>query len=332
MRRIRKILQISFSIKEKAGFSIEAALILPLALIFVASLILIVNITNYQQLWHSAGVRVCQELELVVAAVGSFPQAELNGKLLGKLSNKLPAGIAQELMNKRNGFLSAQYLLRRQAALFNAADKSKPLNKQLVSKLKGEVEIAEQEHVLKYKSSFDIQIFYWSLTLESKFTVPLWNLHSLSEVKRQLSSSDKEKNKDSIWSDSNFSRGDHFQQKYGANLPRQYPVISSYKHGVVTSIKSIDLTNPNLNSLELLAMRLDKIAGDLSSFNGYSSKNGKWPTIKATDIRGRHLLLVIPENTDVQVIARVEALLSKYKNITFAIIKDEASYKYAKET
>ena len=54
----------------------------------------------------------------------------------------------------------------------------------------------------------------------------------------------EEEDKDGIWSLNNFDRGDAFRERYGANLPKTFPVVDSVNGGEVTAIRSIDLTSP----------------------------------------------------------------------------------------
>lgn len=315
-------------VTESGGLSLEAAIVLPLSMIFIFSLILITHLANYRQQWHSAGIGVCQELETLAAIVGNFEQGNINSKFLGKLGTKLPLNISKELINKRNGLLSAQYLLRRQAALFKKDNGNRGLNTALMSKFRAEVELKEDEHVLHYLSSFNMRIFYWSIKLESKLAVPLWNRYPLADIKTAADGKGDNDSKHTIWSETNFIRGDHFQEKYGADLPKQYPVISSFRNGVATSIKSIDLTNPNLKADGVLRARVSALAADLSNFNGYISKSEKWPSIYEQDIVGKRLLLIVPANSEETLIEEMRTILIGYSDITFEIVKDEESYRY----
>ena len=106
----------------------------------------------------------------------------------------------------------------------------------------------------------------------------------------------KEKDKDNIWSLSNFDRGEAFRDKYGANLPKTFPVIDAVDGGEVTAIRSIDLTSPYYQDVSNIEK---KIKDDIRSLKGFGPRsatiNGK--KYEVTRVDSRHLKVIIPENS-----------------------------------
>ena len=106
----------------------------------------------------------------------------------------------------------------------------------------------------------------------------------------------KEKQKDNIWSLSNFDRGEAFRDKYGANLPKTFPVIDAVDGGEVTAIRSIDLTSPYYQDVSNIEK---KIKDDIRSLKGFGPQsatiNGK--KYEVTRVDSRHLKVIIPENS-----------------------------------
>jgi hypothetical protein len=106
----------------------------------------------------------------------------------------------------------------------------------------------------------------------------------------------KDDNGDSIWSMSNFDRGEAFRDKYGANLPKTFPVIDAVDGGEVTAIRSIDLTSPYYQDVSNIEK---KIKDDIRSLKGFGPRsatiNGK--KYEVTRVDSRHLKVIIPENS-----------------------------------
>lgn len=318
---------------EPGSFSIEAAVILPCALLFFFVLVLLVQMANYELLWHTAGNSACQELEAIVAAAGSFSQADMKQKLLGKLTARLPTQVTDRLLKFTDGMLSANYLLRRQSNLFQEMNgRSRNLNTRLITNFRAFISVNEAKHQIHYKSVYDYNLLLWRKKREFYYVVPLWNVYPLGTLgKSSTAGENKDEKNLTIWSKGNFARGDEFQSKYHANLPKNFPTINRFSDGVATSIKSIDLTNPNLEDDNYLSNRIGGLAQSLLSFAGYQGQNGNWPTIKAAEIKIRRLQLIVPENSPPAILKKVKNILRQYPGIEYEIITDEKSYKYVSE-
>jgi hypothetical protein len=140
-----------------------------------------------------------------------------------------------------------------------------------------------------------------------------------------------DKQADEIWMESNFVRGDFLREHFGGNLPHSFPVISSWKNGTATSIKSIDLTAPTYRNEEELFKKVSEHINDLSEFSGTDQPWGKDQiTIDSGEISNRVLLIIIPCNSDDSTISLLESYgdYASSKGVNLKIEKYGNSFKY----
>ena len=103
---------------------------------------------------------------------------------------------------------------------------------------------------------------------------------------------------DKVWLTGNFERGAAIRSICGANLPYSYPVIAKWEGGTATSIKSIDLTAPEYQTVGPLTEKIICHIDDLAAFSGTAEPWGKdHVTINRDLIVNRVLLIVVPENS-----------------------------------
>jgi len=108
---------------------------------------------------------------------------------------------------------------------------------------------------------------------------------------------------DPVWQMDNFSRGRIFRTRNGGNLPIGYPVIASFRDGVATSIRSMDITAPSLIEEGKVWAELRDEIDALRAFEGTDKPWGKDSIeIHGEEIRRRVLLLILPENPVVDII------------------------------
>lgn len=128
--------------------------------------------------------------------------------------------------------------------------------------------------------------------------VPLWTKYDDS-YKAEKNADKKTNEEDSIWSEHNFTRGKYFREKFEANLPFNYPVISRFNNGQAFAIRSIDLTAPVYESADYVRTQ---VMGEIKRLAGFQGSNRQTkinpPVIKAEDIKFRKLTIVVPGNSD----------------------------------
>lgn len=100
-----------------------------------------------------------------------------------------------------------------------------------------------------------------------------------------------------IWSLDNLSRGRRVREIFKANLPWYFPEISAFKNGTAILIRSIDLTAASYQDMETMSKTIRKYIDDIFAYNGQIAPWGDEKiTIGPEEIIGKQLLLVIPRN------------------------------------
>jgi len=102
---------------------------------------------------------------------------------------------------------------------------------------------------------------------------------------------------DNIWDLDNFSRGATLRQKYGGNLPENFPVIARFDNGEAIMIKSLDFTESSYSNSDTLEITLKNMSSKLVSFEGVTRPWGtESVTVQKADIKVKVIRLIIPEN------------------------------------
>jgi hypothetical protein len=101
---------------------------------------------------------------------------------------------------------------------------------------------------------------------------------------------------DAVWEMDNFSRGRIFRIRNGGNLPMGYPVIASFREGVATSIRSMDITAPSLKTEVRCGLNFVKRSMRCPRLRERQTMGKESIVIHRSEIRRRVLLLILPEN------------------------------------
>lgn len=97
-----------------------------------------------------------------------------------------------------------------------------------------------------------------------------------------------------IWKLGWAARGAYINEQLGANLPANFPVVDGWAGGVVTSIKSIDLSAATYQDAARLTYRLNRYVDQLASYEG--GKMGVWE-IDPSAINVRVLKVATPKGS-----------------------------------
>jgi len=116
-----------------------------------------------------------------------------------------------------------------------------------------------------------------------------------------------------VWKLGWAARGWAVEDALGANLPRWFPTIDKFADGVVTSIKSIDLSAAVYGDAGRLSARIDAYVDKVAEFNGITRGS---TIIESEQIQGRALHLAIPADggTAIQR-AAIEASAARAKTL-----------------
>ncbi|HHV99110.1 MAG TPA: hypothetical protein GXX36_05990 [Clostridiaceae bacterium] len=150
------------------------------------------------------------------------------------------------------------------------------------------------EIVVKYRMSLALPVkLLPDITIVQRACARAWTMGSGTSNKEDASD-----NEEDIWSLDNFSRGKKLREIFGANLPFNFPVIASFKDGVATMIKSMDLTASTYQTAGVVREKLYSYIDELADFQGQENPWGRDRiVIKNDDIKQKQLVLIIPGNT-----------------------------------
>lgn len=154
--------------------------------------------------------------------------------------------------------------------------------------------INDSHHIIEVTTEYTVVTIAGNVSRSIYSVIPLYGDPVL--MLQGKTEEGTEKKEESIWSLSNFDRGDAFRELYGANMPKTFPVIDSVKGGEITAIRSIDLTSPYYQDMSNIEKKLKEDILSLSKFEPQTKViNGQ--TYSVDHIESRHLTVVIPENS-----------------------------------
>ena len=192
-------------------------------------------------------------------------------------------------------------------------------------------EIIETHHVIEVTTEYTVVTIAGVKTRSIYSVIPLYGDPVL-----MLNGSESEKteektdNSDSIWSMSNFDRGEAFRDMFGANLPKTFPVIDAVNDGDIMAYRSIDLTSPYYQDVSNIEKEIKNDIISLSKFEPQSANiNGKVYSVDYID--SRYLTVIIPENSGEIGKAAIEQLkgYAFIKGVILDIKECETSNKYS---
>ena len=154
--------------------------------------------------------------------------------------------------------------------------------------------INERHHIIEVLTEYSVVTIAGRKSRAVYSVIPLYGEPILTLNAEE--SKEKDKDKNNIWSLSNFERGEAFREQYGANLPKTFPVIDSAEGGEVTAIRSIDLTSPYYQDVSNIEKKIKDDIKSLKNFGPQSATiNGQKYTVDRVD--SRHLKVIIPKNS-----------------------------------
>ncbi len=137
---------------------------------------------------------------------------------------------------------------------------------------------------------------------------------------------------DPLWDLDNFTRGRTLRQRNGGNLPIGYPVIASYRDGLVTSIRSLDFTAPSWRQKDAIFQSLRVEIDALSAFEGTAAPWGRDQIdIHPGMIHTKVFLVIVPENTrleDVDEQLTRAATYAQSKGVRLSVLSQGISTRY----
>lgn len=285
---------------DKGSMVLDAALVIPL-LIFICYFMLSAMLTVQNELvMRYALDQTAKELSLLVPLADAVVEGVRSPELDALISD-ITGG--EQALKEAVGDLASSVFLQNfiqnkvekwlQAGSKKLGIKQAPDERQVILSM-------ISDHALEMAMNYHVYT-PWTKTDRVAYShVPLWTKYDQAyQGEKKNADKDENKEEDGIWSEHNFTRGKYFREKYGANLPFNYPVISKFKNGQAFAIRSMDLTAPVYQSADYLEQELMGEITRLAAFEG-SSRQTKIdpPVIKSGDIKSRQLTIVVPANSD----------------------------------
>ena len=295
--------------KNKHGsVTFESAIAFSVVLIFMASIISVINIYRTDILMRRAQEQTCEKVamicplvitasDVVSTAVNAFPDIGIEGFN----GNEAISTVAKFITGAdwASGYTVENMVLEGALGGYMANDIAEGyISRNGGSDFMMPDDIDVTFEVNTEKSIIEVFTTYSVITIAGRYERSIYNVIPIyGKGDLFLLASEKQKKDNDIWSEDNFTRGDYFREMYGGNLPKTFPVIDAYEDGKATSIMSIDLTAPTYESEDAIIKKIGENIDELAGFDGASAKiSGVEYSVDS--VSERNLIVVIPSNAD----------------------------------
>ncbi len=299
------------TMNRRGQIAIEAAIAFTITLVLLASIVSAMDLYRTDILMRRSCEQTCEKMsllypvsvpasDLLSAAVNAFPDSAGGGSKGAEVVSKvfstatgfdsatghtigelIMQGVFSHTMEEQ---IREAYIERNGGSDFFVPDEIDVF-----------FEINDEHHIIEVTTEYSVVTLAGRKTRSIYSVIPLYGDPVLM-LNGESSDSSEEDKKESIWSLSNFERGDAFRALYGANLPKTFPVIDAYNDGEITAIRSMDLTSPYYQDTAHIEKKIREDVTALSNFEAQSSNiNGTVYTVDRVD--SRYLNIVIPENS-----------------------------------
>jgi len=297
---------------KRGQVTIEAAIAFTITLVFLASVISVIDYYRTDILMRRSVEQTCEKMSLLYpvsvpagdfmsTAVNAFPDlgigdtkgADVVSKVLSvsmgiddatghTMKELILQGVFSHTMEEQ---IRSGYIERNGGSEFFVPDEIDVF-----------FEISDEHHIIEVTTEYSVVTIAGRRYRSIYSVIPLYGDPVLMLQNEEHKQSEGENSQDDIWSLSNFDRGDAFRERYGANLPKTFPVIDSVEGGEITAIRSIDLTSPYYQDISNIQKKIKDDIRSISAFEPQSAViNGKTYTVDHVD--SRHLTVIIPENS-----------------------------------
>lgn len=313
----------------QGGLSLEAAVVTPLISILLVTLCLLLYTRWAQFCFHTAANKASQELRLTALLAGrAFEQIPLEGEAVQEW-NKLPPSVRGMALEGALTAWTGQAVGKRVNTWYSKTIRQSRLLEGILQNRKFSLSWDGPESLLWIHSSYETPLFLGRWNGSDRTPIPLWIDWPEAPVEAQ----DGEEKADNFWSWHNFKRGKYLREKYGGNLPDNYPVISGFQGDTAVMIRSMDLTAPTWQSQSALQLRIQQWAMELERFQGTEKPWGREKIhIRSGSIHQRVLTLIVPENSPATSRGELERIRDSMagQGIHLQIVFSEKSYRYQK--
>lgn len=284
--------------------TLEAAIILPVILTLVFFLLSAIRLVREDNLLRYALDQTCEEIALLLPAteIIASPLPAKASDIPQILAEILPVPGAADIVYDMAVDLGSSLMfgnLINSRMDFWLSEARTGLGLDLIGhRRKLTLDWNSEDNVLNLLVEYRQNTVLGPISKTVRGIIPLWTsgLSKSSAGEVQEETDDDNPDQDDIWSLSNFTRGQIFRDKYGANLPFNFPVIAAWDGETATAIKSMDLTAPGYSSSSCTTARLERHLVALANFQGARLTNKGREYLVPARINRKQLILVIPNN------------------------------------
>ncbi len=292
----------------KGSALLEAAITMPVVLILIASMLASMTAVNVELFVQRATENVIQEINVAIPfvsqgfgcvedvtaalGVGDLPDMDLDAvdSVMGVIGG-ISGATGVDLSDVLGTMAFGRYVRDRILVEYRKLSEGSHVFEGILSNMSVYLDYDGEHKCVFVKVYYDLAAgeYSWSRKYCSSIT-----LYADSLPKNE-GKTDEDDAADDVWEKDNFTRGTLFREKYGGNLPFNFPVISRFKDHEAMSIKSIDTTSPYYQNLSKLDSVVKEYIEDLAGFSG-----AKWgnTVVDGKDIHSKKLLIILPRNGD----------------------------------
>ncbi len=331
---------------KKGSAALETAIAFSVCLILLFSMLSIMNVYNADMIMHAAIEQSSENMaiympytivgsDLVSNVVNALPDSSIDSNTIEDLS-RVGSGIysvihffgytPQDLLI--NGVFAGIYKTDVINYYYEHAKSIKVLEPEIKDI---RLTYEPDRRIISVNISYTFNTIFGEIEKNAYSIVPFYGKSNLNFRWDDNTDVDYSETPESIWNEGNFERGTYFEEQYGGNLPHTYPVISNFENGIASSVVSIDTTSPYYSDENNLSHKIMSEIDELASFNGADVNiSGNNYCITSSDINGRELIIVIPENTPSSSLDNIQNIenYAIANNIDMRIVQDGVSTEY----
>lgn len=296
---------------KKGSIVLESTIVFTAFLVFIVSVITIIDLNRTNMLMQAAVEETCEKLQILPPL--RIPLQDSISTVL----NALPESInSSEVVTKSVSGLSSLLL-----SVNNSSDNrlldilySETFNQYVTGDIANEYismnngndffmpdNISTELDINADSNYIELIVTYNKLTIVGDIERKIYSVIPMyGDFDLDLYDSDdvlRGEVDDDIWNQDNFTRGLVLRERFGANLPALFPTIDTYNDGLVTSITTIDTTSVLYGRRNSLNIKLISEINALSEFKGAETTiNGTYYCVSGDEITDRVLMVILPEN------------------------------------
>ena len=294
--------------------AIEAAIAYTITLVFLASVVSAINFYRTDILMRRSVEQTCEKMSLLYpvsvpatdfmsAAINAFPDLGIgNTKGAEVISKVASAALGIDSVSGhavKDLILQGVFSHTMEEQIRNSCvERNGGSGFFVPDEIDVYYAVNDKHHIIEVTTDYSVVTIAGKKSRSIYSVIPLYGdpVLMLQSKPDSDSNNEKDEDKDNIWLLGNFDRGEEFRNRFGANLPKTFPVIDSVNGGEVTAIRSIDITSPYYQDVSNIEKEIKE---DINSLSGFEPQSVviKGQPYNVDYIDSRHLAVIIPENS-----------------------------------